>query len=356
MKTVRLIIASLSLTVAGATFNSSQVSAATGTITSEISVDCVADDDADLNLWNYESETIAINHTNCDSFEWDDRNGEPISSSLVSPMVISSGDRLLLLGSIGDTRVSIDTDILFPARVPPGELQFTKELTIPANPRSFYAGPEDESNDHYLGGKRKCALESDVGERHVYNTLNITIVKGGRYTFRAVATDPLGGKLDNSLFHPIEDPFLALYSSFDSSNPDSNVIGCNDDLNDIFGYGDTGLAEVLSDGSWMFGQYPFFAADLEPGEYTLLLTTYDAISKADWLAGQGYREFTPGEASVTFELWGPPASLCLGSDPACNPTESTLPPTGSNQPAPIAIFAVLLAAAGILVIKIRRTA
>jgi hypothetical protein len=271
-------------------------------------------------------------------------------------MVISSGDRLLLLGSIGDTRVSIDTDILFPARVPPGELQFTKELTIPANPRSFYAGPEDESNDHYLGGKRKCALESDVGERHVYNTLNITIVKGGRYTFRAVATDPLGGRLDNGFFHPIEDPFLALYSSFDSSNPDSNVIGCNDDLNDIFGYGDTGLAEVLSDGSWMFGQYPFFAADLEPGEYTLLLTTYDAISKADWLAGQGYREFTPGEASVTFELWGPPASLCLGSDPACNPTESTLPPTGSNQPAPIAIFAVLLAAAGILVIKIRRTA
>lgn len=293
-KFVRLIVASLSLATVGSAFSSSPVSAATGTITSEISVDCVADDDAYLNLWNYESETIAINHTNCDSFDGYDRNGDPISSSLVSPMVISSGDRLYLYSSIGETTVTIDTDILFPARVPPGELQFTKEITIPANPRSFYAGPEeeDDNNDHYLGGKSKCALESDIGERHVYSTLNITIVKGGRYTFRAVATDPLGGRLDNSLYHPIQDPFLALYSSFDSSNPDSNVIGCNDDLNDIFGYGDTGLAEVLSDGSWMFGHYPFFATDLEPGEYTLLLTTYDAISKADWLAGQGYREFT----------------------------------------------------------------
>jgi hypothetical protein len=359
-KSVHLIIASLSLAVTGAAFSSSQVSAATGIITSEISVDCVADNGADLNLWNYESEIISVSFTNCDAYSWFDKAMNPKSGSLVSPFEITTGDQLLLFDTGSGATVQIETSFLYPARVPPGELQYTENITIGVNPKVFSAGPEDNGDgEHRLGGKTLCELDADPSDRHVYTTLDITIVKAGRYTFRSIGSDPMGGYLD-SAFHPIADPFLALYSTFDPKNPDEGILGCNDDLNDKFGYGNDNIAEVLSDGTWMEGHHPYFAADLEPGEYTLLLTTWRAVSKQAWTTGViDGRTWTPGEATLTFELWGPRASLCVGHDPACDPvdpTESTLPPTGSSQSAPFAVIAMLLTAAGVLVIKIRRAA
>ncbi|NDA81409.1 MAG: hypothetical protein EBX92_09930, partial [Actinobacteria bacterium] len=133
-KLVRLIIASLSLTVAGAAFSSGQVSAATGTITTELTIDCIADADKDFRPWVLDG-TITVTFTNCDYYNLWSADGEPLDDG--------------------------------PA---------TSQLTLNAG--------------EYLGND----------------------------------TNPIG------------DSFLALYSSFDPTNPDEGVIGCNDDLNNLFDY------------------------------------------------------------------------------------------------------------------------
>lgn len=358
-KPARLLLACLIPVVAVASFGSSHVSASAGTVTSEISVDCLAPPENRLNVWNYESETITVNFSNCDAFQWEDSNGDPKSGSLVSPIVITAGDWLGLYNTIAPTTVEIRSGILHTARTPAGELQFTQNVTIGTNPRSFYAGTEDDGadGDHLLGGKRLCGLEVDGGQRHIYTTLDVTIVKAGLYTFRAVDSSPVGYYISDGDFHPIADSFLALYSSFDPQNPDENVLGCNDDLNDRFGYDNNPVAEVLSDGSWMEGHHPYFSADLQPGEYTLLVTTWEAISKSEWLAGGSEpRSWTPGEATLTFELWGPVASLCVGHDPNCDPVEPTLPPTGSGSrpTSSVALVAVILGAIFVMGAKSRK--
>ena len=197
----------------------------------------------------------------------------------------------------------------------------------------------------------------------MYDTLEITIVKSGQYTFRGIASDPEGSYLNDGDGHPMEDPFLAVYDSFDPASPDEGVVGCNDDLNDKFGYGDSDMAEELSDGSLMEGHQPYFSARLEPGQYTLVLTTWEKISSSEWVAGTGdYGTWATGIGTSTFQLWGPANSMCIGHDPACAPggasttstTSNTLPPTGGRAANNMVLPTLILAGGLALLTAVRR--
>ncbi|NBO55043.1 MAG: hypothetical protein EBU84_10735 [Actinobacteria bacterium] len=358
-KFVRLIVASLSLTVAGAAFSSSQVSAATGTITTELTIDCIADADKDFRPWVLDG-TITVASTNCDYYNLWSADGEPLDDGPATSQLTLNAGEYLMVWKDGEDMVRVFTGIVYEGRTPPGELQYRQDVTIPLDARTFDAGAVDDEDEgeHWLGGKKLCALDVEEGGRHVYTTLNITIDRPGRYTFRSIATDPLGEYLGNDT-NPIGDSFLALYSSFDPANPDEGVIGCNDDLNNLFDYDNVEMVEVLEDGTWMEGHQPYFSVQLEPGAYTLLMTTWRAVSKAEWNAGDAENElpWTPGPATLTYELWGPAEAICVENDPVCDPPESTLPPTGSSSgpAAPIALIAVMLGLVGVFAVKRRFT-
>jgi hypothetical protein len=270
------------------------------------------------------------------------------------------GDRLDITNTSLPAGITVVAGQLVPGHTPSGELQYRQDVTIGLDAPTFDAGAVDdeEEAEHWLGGKRLCALDVEGGARHVYTTLNITIDRPGRYTFRSIATDPLGEYLGTDT-NPIGDSFFALYSNFDPANPDEGVIGCNDDLNNLFGYGNDEIVEVLEDGTWVEGHQPYFSVQLEPGAYTLLMTTWRAVSKTEWIAGEAKNElpWTPGPATLTYELWGPAEAICVENDPVCDPPEPTLPPTGSSSgpAAPIALISLTLGLVGVFAVKRRVT-
>lgn len=335
-------------------------SAATGTPDDELTIDCIDYESKDFILWNYAEASITINFENCDYYNHEDKNQDVIGDGVPSsPITMTPGD-YLYLGNATGSDVRIRTGVLTEARTPPGELQYRQEVTI-TDAKSFDAGDSEGIDDeHWLGGKELCALDVEDGGRHVYSTIDITIVKEGRYTFRSIATNPTGEYLGGEA-NPVGDSFLALYSTFDPANPDDGVIGCNDDLNNLFGYDNNDVVEILPDGTWMEGHQPYFGTYLEPGNYTLLVTTWQAVNRTEWNAGEsGGDVWTPGPFDLTFELWGPVASLCIGQDGECDPvdpTESTLPPTGTNSGpvAPLALVSLMVGLVGVLVVKRRLT-
>ena len=337
------------------------VSAATGTPDDELTIDCNDDSGKRFPIWNYAETQITVNFTNCDYHQHNNSDGDVITEgSPVSPIIMYAGDRLDITNTSLPAGITVVAGQLHEGRTPPGVLQYRQDVTIPLDAKTFDAGKIDDQDEveHWLGGKRLCGLDVEDGARHIYTTLNITIDRPGRYTFRSIATDPLGEYLGTDA-NPIGDSFFALYSNFDPTNPDEGVIGCNDDLNNLFGYDNNEMVEVLEDGTWMEGHQPYFSVQLEPGSYTLLMTTWRAVSKSEWIAGEAKFEepWTPGPATLTYELWGPAEAICVENDPVCDPPESTLPPTGSSSgpAAPLALISLMLGLVGVFAVKRRVT-
>ena len=87
------------------------------------------------------------------------------------------------------------------------------------------------------------------------------------------------------------------------------------------------------------------------------MTTWRAVSKSEWIAGEAQNElpWTPGPAMLTYELWGPAEAICVENDPVCDPPEPTLPPTGSSSgpAAPLALISLMLGLVGVFAVKRR---
>lgn len=275
-------------------------------------------------VWIEPTDTVDVTFSNC-THGWKvvDSSGATVRSG-ASTSGIETLQPLQYIrffdnaGSSG-SRLRVYANSVYPETVPSGERQLVEDITIPVDALEMNIGPVTPSleNHHNLGGLATCKLGLEyrgVGfyfNQHVYGVLSITVTKPGTYTFRGVSTNPTSSYLDSAAaYNPIRDPFLALYEGFDSSQPDVNIVGCNDDLNDLFGYADTLMGERLPDGSIMDGHQPYFVVELQPGDYELVLTTYLELSAEFW-ADQGY-----GPATTTFEMWGPIDSLCLRED-AC---------------------------------------
>lgn len=360
MKTLaRIATIGILLGVSALCISTQSVSAATDTISTEITFDCTTDSGV-FRSWLNPDDTLTVNFTNCDQYETRSADGAPLDSGVpTSPVVINAGETISLwqVASL-PMQLWLITGTVYEGRTPPGVLQYRQDVTIPLDAKTFDAGEIDDQDEeeHWLGGKRLCALDVEGGARHVYTSLNITIDRPGRYTFRSIATDPLGEYLGTDT-NPIGDSFFALYSNFDPANPDEGVIGCNDDLNNLFDYDNNEMVEILPDGTWMEGHQPYFSVELEPGSYTLLMTTWRAVSKTEWIAGEALNElpWTPGPATLTYELWGPAEAICVENDPVCDPPEPTLPPTGSSSgpAAPLALISLMLGLVGVFAVKRR---
>ena len=328
----------------------------------------MADDGVYDSVWTDSGSNLVVTVTNCTAvtvYDMNDNTGGPVALSNPDTVSIPAGGYAEFADSGTLTGFTIYSDLVLPEHTPSGQLLLTEDATIDAEPLVFDAGADTDGGDHALAGNPQCYLGVYSGSEHVYGTIEITIAKAGKYTFRNVTTDPVGG-YEGDTYHPIEDPFFALYSSFDPANPDDGVVGCNDDLNDRFGYGAlfADIAEITGAGVFMDGHRPYFSARLEPGTYTLLYTTYEPISLANWLSGNE-GEYAVGAATGTFEMWGPADSICLSSDTACveeqaaanNPTTvpAEIPATGSSSGTSlwVALMAVVLGAG--LVMASRRS-
>lgn len=161
---------------------------------------------------------------------------------------------------------------------PQGELLDDITMVIPDNATAdlFIADDAqyyDGFGDLTLAGFDECGI---VAGDHFYAEAEVVIDKRGLYTFRVADLSPISQDIDflqSSLY--LQDPFLALYSSFDPADGHAGVVGCDDDsdLDEFSDYNITSSGTMISD------RYSQFTVELQPGTYTLVLTSYDDESE-----------------------------------------------------------------------------
>ncbi len=246
---------------------------------------------------------------------------------------------------------------------PSGELLFTDDLTTPAD--GVQAVALDPDSDNFC----------EIDDVRVYAALDFTVLEDGDYTFRIVGVDPQQGGEFGGIewtiddpnpwgdYMPINDPYLVIYSDFDPAQPDANQIACNDDT-ELTPPTDAYYSRDSED-RYISNRFSEIVAELSPGQYTLVLTTYDASSpvvnvaepvKLDAasvaLAPVDYDlEGLPAQTG-TVELWGTEGGLVLGH-------VAVLADTGADSrlSAGLAVGAVLSMLAGALAIAfVRRRA
>ncbi len=301
-------------------------------------------------------DTVTLEVTGYDSY-YDYVGGStfPLDES-GDTLVLESGDQIELgsSGACTNTFYAYVFDAA-PETVPSGTLLMTEDITIPLDADEINV-TEDADGEHLLGGLDDCDLSTEVHGIHVFGTLDVTVTTLGTYTFRGMRSTPAGDYVPINVFDPIGDPMLAVYSSFDPTNPDAGVVGCNDDLNDI---GDENDAEYLSDGTIIDGHQPWFSAELAPGTYTLVLMTWEDLSAENLAAGYApYSElsFAVGPKTTTFELWGPEGGLTTEPEPegpAPSPEPQVLAKTGVDV-TPIAAGGALVLLAGVVILGAAR--
>ncbi len=223
--------------------------------------------------------------------------GTVYSGSVPSTFTVSGNTMLRINKNATAFGLNIPVVVVPDVADPVGTLRQSGDLSIAATP-TLEMTLEDNTGDggHLLGGDENCAL--NIGP-HVYSTGTLTVDRSGQYSIRVVNTNPLtdstagwGAEL------PMNDPFLAVYSSFDPANPDANVIGCNDDGEYNNGDGEGSYPDAgatLNPKYLVSGLYPWFSTKLAAGSYTYVLTTYSSYSIANWEGGA---------QAATVEVWG----------------------------------------------------
>lgn len=268
---------------------------------------------------------------------------------------------------IGDTEFWLDYVTTLEIDDPSGGLILTEDLSTPAD--------GVQTVDFGDGGDLSCSPEDE----RVYGIAEFTVLEGGEFTFRVVDVSPLqSGELQTEDeytswwtyspnpwgdYVPIADPYLVIYSDFDPAAPNDNQVACNDDIDYDIGEYDAEARDAQD--RFISNVYSELIATLEPGEYTLLLTTYDEVgplevpldeAKLDSasvpLAPVSYQLDGLPQQSATIEFWGVEGGLELG--------HAELAATGSNESlsaalAGGALLALVLGALGVVVAR-RRTA
>ena len=301
----------------GAISGSASATTSTTPLTTALSVDCDSPPAEEI-YWVVSTGSASISITNCPTYEVIDGDYNVIENDSGNPgsTVVPAAHELVVYDIFGDPIWSAWFNPVYPETRPSGQLLLARTLGLPADAPEFFAGPPNrpdiDDDEHFLGGIEDCDLESDPGKgMHVYATFAVRVLVAGQYTFRGIGTDPLSEYLSSlNPENDISDPFLALYTDFDPTSPDDNVVGCNDDLNNFYDdYGDE-MGEQLAGGVVMEGHQPYFTAFLQPGIHTLVLTLYGEVEGPNWWTNQA-------PASVDFEMWGPVDGLCDTADPAC---------------------------------------
>jgi hypothetical protein len=345
--------------------------------------------DLDCDVWDPQGEryqTLALNWVPGGSLEvnfdcdMDDVDPIVIASSLAAEY--PPGFTSLLDSTVGADQFTIDpnTEVNFtfgakafgivyytsePIDDPSGSLLFTETMTTPAN--------GTQTIDFGTGASALC----DVDKERVYASLEFTILDSGEYTFRVVDVFPLQGGEDTvdegwyfyppnpwGDYLPIADTYFVLYSDFDPSNPNDNQIYCNDDSDSTIGdgiYYSRDSADRLIPNT-----YSELILSLEPGQYTLVLTTYDTVADTVPTAASKVNEFSAAldsavyplaglpEQSADVQLWGAQNGLVLGH-------VAFLAETGVDSRLPLglaigSLMAMIVGALAIVIVRRRATA
>lgn len=174
----------------------------------------------------------------------------------------------------------LDVEFLVDVADPQGDLVDELDLTIPGDADADMVVADDPQyydafDDLELGGVTDCGITDG---NHFWASTEVVIENRGFYSFRVADLDPISSDVDfQQPDRYMTDPFLALYSTFDPANAHLGVVGCNDD-SDLDVYGDYYLT---SSGTVMSDRYSQFTVELQPGTYTLVLTSYDDESEFD---------------------------------------------------------------------------
>lgn len=330
----------------------------------DFTVDCVLGEVGEDDHVLVEGETLTITLENCGGYyirDFDDTDNATLTTVglLDSNLVEIPGGSVNLtitgnadidfnetLDDEEEFDVDIDVWIAEPIDDPASTLFGTEEMTLALGaPESMFREEmigdptgDDGNGDIYINGLEECQVEPGP---HVYETLEFSVTEAGTYDFRAISVDPIDEDLNwGVLKYPSSDPFLALYSDFDPADPESGIVGCNDD-NDSTGVAEIDLAWdidefdsyealVTEDGSILDNQFPWFRTDLEPGEYTLVYMPFSAMGTADFDLGQFHESsdntstWEPIAQSVTYEMWGPEGGIEIGHGLAATGVEPAL--------------------------------
>ncbi len=297
--------------------------------TTNINVDCDAPIPGGLFYVRPESE-VTFTSTNCSLIE---KNGSTLAGSTVT---VASSE---LLGGATVDLVFRDSDPLISftltlvttdlTDLEPLVLGRTDTMTIPPlSPASFAADRAISVGG--LGGDSTCTV--DQGE-HPFQTADVVITAAGNFIFRVVATSPdtspTALRLD-SKDHPLRDSFLAIYRGFDPVNPNDNLIACNDDSREV-GFLDTGV--------FVNSHWSRLATPLTPGDYTLVLTTFDSWDTTAWSAAAN-----SVDQSAVIQMWGTLGAFAEASIPSPSTgADPTLAATGGSVSVfPIGVAVALL--------------
>lgn len=315
----------------------------------------------------FAGDTVTFQFIDCDTIDEYDgalSPSTPVNGTPPATVVADLDDGFYVWNSTEPNGAYYWAEIVegVPEIPPTGMRLATQDFALPPGSAEIDVTEQTPGDaEHFLGGSSTCGIEADPTAAHVYSAVPITITVAGDYTFRGLSSTPAGSYL-GAAYDPLEDPFLALYSTWDPSAPDSGVVGCNDDLNDVLGQNDY---EITAEGALIEGHQPRFGATLAPGQYTLVLMTWEALGTADLAAGvsAGGDAFPIGARSTSFELWGPAGGLYLGhgappssgnvddsTTTAALPVPARLPDTGPADIVPAAIFGLLVAGAGTAVV------
>lgn len=232
-----------------------------------------------------------------------------------NPVTLTNSSFTILESSLSSTRTRIRFEDLFQrivitlnvfkgvdiSVVPNKSLASTHSITIPASqPQRFVYN----STNGFTGG---CSLADGS---YPYQTLSLTTIGTGDFTFRISSTNPDTGLNAQALSlsnvpAPIEDTWIALYSAFDPANPAQGFLGCNDNFPQFGDY--------LSDGTVLSNHWSQFdVAGLQAGTYTLVLTTGSLYqTDSDWAGAVAGVDQT-----ASMQLWGPAGAITGVTNPS----------------------------------------
>lgn len=179
-----------------------------------------------------------------------------------------------LAGDFPDGYFTVYAPLAVEVADPQGDLLEELTMEIPAAASADLVVADDPLyydafGDLELGGVTDCGITAG---NHFYDEAEVVIENAGIYSFRIADLDPASQDVDFSQdARYLEDPFLALYSSFNPADGHQGVVGCNDD-SDLDG---VSFYYITSSGTMMSDRYSQYTVELQPGTYTLVLTSYD---------------------------------------------------------------------------------
>lgn len=200
------------------------------------------------------------------------------------------------------------------------KLMFTIHEVIPTSPGQFTIGNPGGEEEIDLGNKSFCQLAEG---NHIYSVNDLVVRKKGKFVFRVVGQEPTNAFINlGEFYHPLDDPFIAIYRGFNPAEPTRNLVACNDDIGDLSFKGESlddfaGVytpAGVLLSSSW-----PYVKTKLKKGTYQLVYTTYTPEETELWEIGESpsspYPDWAAGDSEIVTEVWGKRNSMRVSQCP-----------------------------------------